>query len=82
MTATITCTPRNRARLKALPATATLCGVGFVGHGATHARNAALTSASPELAWIGGLSLAAIFEGEFSETTRSSAGKGVVRYAC
>jgi hypothetical protein len=28
-----------------------------------------------------GISLAATFEGEFSEVTRSYAGKGVVRYA-
>jgi hypothetical protein len=31
--------------------------------------------------FIGGLSLAATFEGEFSDVTRSYAGKAVVRYA-
>jgi hypothetical protein len=30
--------------------------------------------------FVSGLSLAATFEGEFSEVTRSYAGKGVVRY--
>jgi len=33
------------------------------------------------LAWINGWSAAATFEGEFSNVTRSCAGKGVVRYA-
>jgi hypothetical protein len=31
--------------------------------------------------WINGWSTAATFEGEFSNVTRSYAGKGVVRYA-
>jgi hypothetical protein len=31
--------------------------------------------------FISGFSLAATFEGEFSDVTRSYAGKGVVRYA-
>ena len=30
--------------------------------------------------WINGISLAATFEGEFSDVTRSYAGKGVARY--
>jgi hypothetical protein len=30
--------------------------------------------------FVSGLSLAATFEGEFSEVTRSYAGKGVMRY--
>jgi autotransporter-associated beta strand protein len=57
-----------------------LPGASFVVNGAVAARNSALTSASAELAWTNGLSLAATFEGEFSETTRSYAGKGVARY--
>ncbi len=59
----------------------TLPGASFVVNGATLARNAALTSASAELKWINGWSVAATFEGEFSDVTRSYAGKGVVRYA-
>ena len=57
-----------------------LPGASFVVNGAMAARDAALTSASAEVAWRSGFSLAATFEGEFSETTRSYAGKGVVRY--
>ena len=34
-----------------------------------------------ELKWLNGWSAAATFEGEFSDVTRSYAGKGVVRYA-
>jgi len=69
-------TDRNaQATFQALP------GASFVVNGAAASRNAALTSASAELAWRGGLSLAATFDGEFSDTTRSYAGKGVVRYA-
>jgi uncharacterized protein with beta-barrel porin domain len=49
-------------------------------NGAVLARDAALTTASAEMKFISGLSLAATFEGEFSDVTRSYAGKGVVRY--
>ena len=42
--------------------------------------NSALTTASAEVKWINGWSAAATFEGEFSDVTRSYAGKGVVRY--
>jgi hypothetical protein len=31
--------------------------------------------------WLNGFALAATFEGEFSNVTRSYAGKGVVRYS-
>ena len=34
-----------------------------------------------EARWVSGFSLGATFEGEFSNTTTSYAGKGVVRYA-
>ena len=44
------------------------------------ARDAALTTASAEMTFISGISLAATFEGEFSQVTRSYAGKGVMRY--
>jgi hypothetical protein len=43
--------------------------------------DAALTTASAEVKWLNGWSAAATFEGEFSNVTRSYAGKGVVRYA-
>lgn len=38
-------------------------------------------TASAEMKWSNGWSAAATFEGEFSDVTRSYAGKGVVRYA-
>jgi outer membrane autotransporter protein len=59
----------------------TLPGTSFVVGGAAPAYDAALTTASAEMKFISGLSLAATFEGEFSDVTRSYAGKGVVRYA-
>jgi uncharacterized protein with beta-barrel porin domain len=58
----------------------TLPGATFVVNGAAPAQNAALTTASAEMKFISGLSFAATFEGEFSDVTRSYAGKGVVRY--
>jgi len=59
----------------------TLPGASFVVNGAAQARDAALTTLSAEMSWRNGLSLAATFEGEFSDVTASYAGKGVVRYA-
>ena len=53
----------------------------FVVNGAAQARHSALTTASAEVKWRNGFSVAATFEGEFSNVTRSYAGKGVVRYA-
>jgi autotransporter-associated beta strand protein len=58
----------------------TLPGASFVVNGAAQASDAALTSASAEIKWLNGWSVAATFEGEFSNVTRSYAGKGVVRY--
>lgn len=58
-----------------------LPGSTFIVNGAQPARNAALTSASAEMNFNGGWSVAATFDGEFSDVTRSYAGKGVVRYA-
>ena len=63
------------ATFQALP------GASFVVNGAAQAKDAALATASAELAWRNGFSLAATFEGEFSAVTRSYAGKGVARYA-
>lgn len=53
----------------------------FVVNGARQAHEAALTSASAEVKWLSGISVGAAFEGEFSDVTRSYAGKGFVRYA-
>ena len=58
-----------------------LPGGSFIVNGASPARDAALTTASAEMAFVSGMSLAATFEGEFSDVTRSYAGKGVVRYS-
>jgi uncharacterized protein with beta-barrel porin domain len=58
----------------------TLPGASFVVNGATHASDSALVTGSAEMKWLNGLSLAGTFEGEFSNVTRSYAGKGVVRY--
>jgi uncharacterized protein with beta-barrel porin domain len=63
------------ATFQALP------GASFVVNGAAIASDAALTTASAEMRWLNGWSAAATFEGEFSNVTRSYAGKGVVRYA-
>jgi uncharacterized protein with beta-barrel porin domain len=69
-------TDRNvTAVFQALP------GASFVVNGAEQARNSALTTASAEMTWLNGWSAAASFEGEFSDISRSYAGKGVVRYA-
>ena len=62
------------ATFQALP------GSSFVVNGAAQASDSALTTASAEMKWMNGWSAAATFEGEFSDVTRSYAGKGVVRY--
>jgi autotransporter-associated beta strand protein len=62
------------ATFQALP------GANFVVNGAAQARDSALTTASAEMKWRNGWSAAVTFEGEFSDVTRSYAGKGVVRY--
>jgi uncharacterized protein with beta-barrel porin domain len=58
----------------------TLPGASFFVNGAAQAHDAALTTASAEIKWMNGWSVAGTFEGEFSSTTTSYAGKGVVRY--
>jgi hypothetical protein len=50
-------------------------------NGAVQKPDKALTTASAEIKWRTGLSLAATFEGEFSGNSSSYAGKGIVRYA-
>jgi uncharacterized protein with beta-barrel porin domain len=59
----------------------TLPGASFTVTGALPAADAALTTASVEMKWLNGWSTLASFEGEFSNVTRSYAGKGAVRYA-
>ena len=56
-------------------------GVANNGTGRSEAADSALVTASAETKWVNGWSTAATFEGEFSNVTRSYAGKGVVRYA-
>ncbi|MDO9062348.1 MAG: autotransporter outer membrane beta-barrel domain-containing protein, partial [Bradyrhizobium sp.] len=63
------------------PTFQTLPGASFVVNGAAQARDAALATASAEMKWLNGFSLAATFEGEFSDVTRSYGGKGVARYS-
>ncbi|WP_431206496.1 autotransporter domain-containing protein [Bradyrhizobium betae] len=63
------------ATFQALP------GASFVVNGAAQARDSGLTTASAAMSWVNGWSAAATFEGEFSDVTRSYAGKGSVRYA-
>lgn len=59
----------------------TLPGASFVVNSAAQARDAGLTAASTEMKWRNGFAVGATFEGEFSNVTRSYAGKGRVRYA-
>ncbi|WP_404651587.1 autotransporter domain-containing protein [Bradyrhizobium sp. USDA 336] len=63
------------ATFQALP------GASFVVNGAAMAADSALVTGSVEKKWLSGWSAAGTFEGEFSNVTRSYAGKGVVRYA-
>jgi uncharacterized protein with beta-barrel porin domain len=58
----------------------TLPGASFVVNGATQAANSALMTTSAEWKWLNGWSAAATFEGEYSNVTRSYAGKGAIRY--
>lgn len=58
-----------------------LPGSAFVVNSAALARDSALTTASVQMNWMNGWSASATFEGEFSNVTRSYAGKGVVRYS-
>jgi uncharacterized protein with beta-barrel porin domain len=58
-----------------------LPGASFVVNGAAQASDSALVTASAEMRWRNGWSAAATFEGEFSDVTRSYAGKGIVRYS-
>jgi autotransporter-associated beta strand protein len=58
----------------------TLPGASFVVNGAVQSPDKALTTATAEVKWRSGVSLAATFEGEFSNNSSSYAGKGVAHY--
>ena len=49
-------------------------------NGARPSADGALVSAGAQMGWSNGFSLVGTFEGEFSDTTHSYAGKGTVRY--
>nr|WP_235885277.1 autotransporter domain-containing protein [Bradyrhizobium frederickii] len=59
----------------------TLPGTSFVVNGAQVDADSALVSASAEMKWLSGFSIAATFDGEFSRNVTSYSGKGVFRYA-
>ncbi|CCD95025.1 putative outer membrane autotransporter barrel (fragment) [Bradyrhizobium sp. ORS 375] len=59
----------------------TLPGSAFVVNGARPSADTALTSLSAEVAWRSGWAASATFDGQFSDTTKSYAGKGIIRYA-
>lgn len=62
------------ASFLALPAS------GFTVNGAAQGRDAALTSLGADFNWLNGWSARAVFEGAFSDVSRSYAGKGLLRY--
>jgi len=62
------------ASFQALP------GASFVISGANRDRNALRSTAGAELKWKNGLALAAAFDGEFTQRSRSYGGKAVLRY--
>lgn len=59
----------------------TLPGSTFTTNGAKPTADAALIGAGAKMDWLNGFSLAGTFEGEFSATTRSYAGKATLHYA-
>ncbi len=63
------------------PAFQTLPGAAFTVNGARPSPDGALLTAGAEMKWRNGWSVAGTFEGEFSRTTESYAGKGTVKYA-
>lgn len=58
----------------------TLPGASFVVNGAAMASDAALITGGAEVKWIDDWSVAATFESEYSNVTRSYAGKGTIRH--
>jgi uncharacterized protein with beta-barrel porin domain len=63
------------------PTFQSLPGSSFTVNGAEPSPDGALVSGGAEVMWSNGWSLAGEFEGEFSRTTESYAGKGIVRFA-
>jgi uncharacterized protein with beta-barrel porin domain len=56
-------------------------GSSFLVSGAEPSPNAALVSGGAEMKWPDGWSIAGVFEGEFSNTAETYAGKAVIRFA-
>lgn len=59
----------------------TLPGSSFVVNGARVDADSALVSASAEMKWLSGFSIAGTFDGEFSGNVTSYSGKGVLKYS-
>jgi len=59
----------------------TLPGTSFVVNGARINADSALVSASAEMKWLSGFSIAGTFDGEFSGNVTSYSGKGVFKYS-
>ncbi|MGW1421195.1 autotransporter domain-containing protein [Bradyrhizobium manausense] len=59
----------------------TLPGSSFVVNGARVDADSALVSASAEMKWLNGFSIAGTFDGEFSGNLTSYSGKGVLKYS-
>jgi len=59
----------------------TLPGTSFVVNGARVDADSALLSASAEMKWLSGFSVAGTFDGEFSGNVTSYSGKGVFKYS-
>ncbi|MBW7961151.1 autotransporter domain-containing protein [Bradyrhizobium sp. BR 10261] len=59
----------------------TLPGTSFVVNGARVDPDSALVSASAEMKWLNGFSIAGTFDGEFSGNVTSYSGKGVFKYS-
>lgn len=64
----------------ATPTFQSLPGATFTVNGAKPAANGALLSAGAKMVWANGFSVSANFDGEFSNTTASYAGRGTVAY--
>lgn len=59
----------------------TLPGTSFVVNGARVDADSALVSASAEMKWLSGFSIAGTFDGEFSGNVTSYSGKGVFKFS-
>lgn len=59
----------------------TLPGTSFVVNGARVDADSALLSASAEMKWLSGFSIAGTFDGEFAGNVTSYSGKGVFKYS-